>query len=74
MSVVMLIDVLRDFGAGNYLVQLETLERGAVRRPSPSHGYSPEAAPRRSAWRPSRSATSMVSRASAMSSSWGPPG
>ena len=25
MSVVMLIDVLRDFGAGNYLVQLEAL-------------------------------------------------
>ena len=31
MSVIMLIDVLRDFGAGNYLVQLETLERSAVR-------------------------------------------
>ena len=31
MSVIMLIDVLRDFGAGNYLVQHETLEREAVR-------------------------------------------
>lgn len=31
MSVIMLIDVLRDFGAGNYLVQLEVLERRAVR-------------------------------------------
>jgi O-antigen/teichoic acid export membrane protein len=31
MSVVMLIDVLRDFGAGNYLVQLQALERSAVR-------------------------------------------
>ena len=31
MSVIMLIDVLRDFGAGNYLVQLEALERSAVR-------------------------------------------
>ena len=31
MSVIMLIDVLRDFGAGNYLVQLEVLERSAVR-------------------------------------------
>ena len=30
-SVVMLIDVLRDFGAGTYLVQLEKLEREAVR-------------------------------------------
>ncbi len=30
MSVIMLIDVLRDFGAGNYLVQLETLKRDAV--------------------------------------------
>ena len=31
MSVAMLINVLRDFGAGTYLVQLETLERNAVR-------------------------------------------
>ncbi len=31
MSVVMLIDVLRDFGAGTYLVQLQTLERDTVR-------------------------------------------
>ena len=31
MSVIMLIDVLRDFGAGTYLVQLEALERSAVR-------------------------------------------
>lgn len=30
-SVIMLIDVLRDFGAGNYLVQLEVLDRAAVR-------------------------------------------
>ena len=31
MSLVMLIDVLRDFGTGSYLVQLEALERSAVR-------------------------------------------
>lgn len=31
MSVILLIDVLRDFGAGNYLVQLKVLERSAVR-------------------------------------------
>ena len=31
MSVVMLIDVLRDFGTGTYLVQLKALERSAVR-------------------------------------------
>jgi len=31
MSVVMLLDVLRDFGAGTYLVQLKVLERSAVR-------------------------------------------
>jgi O-antigen/teichoic acid export membrane protein len=31
MSVVMLLDVLRDFGAGTYLVQLQTLDRNVVR-------------------------------------------
>jgi O-antigen/teichoic acid export membrane protein len=31
MSVILLIDVLRDFGAGNYLVQLKVLERNVVR-------------------------------------------
>lgn len=31
MSVIMLIDVLRDFSTGNYIVQLKALERSAVR-------------------------------------------